>query len=74
MLRPRSHKREGAVSDKKIVRIEIEYDNGDVERATGDDAAEIWRSIESAFVMQHIHGMTYGGPKLIPVARSGKSE
>jgi hypothetical protein len=55
----------------RAVRIEVEYSDGVVERAVGDDAAEIWRAIQSSFTLQYIHGMTYNGPKLQRVAGTG---
>ena len=52
------------MSDEKAVRIEVEWDNGRIERAEGDDAAKIWDAIQGGFVMNHIHGMDYKGPKM----------
>jgi hypothetical protein len=52
------------MSDVKTVRIEVEYDDGMIERAEGDEAAEIWRAVNGSFTLQHIHGMPYRGPKL----------
>jgi hypothetical protein len=57
------------MSDKTVIRIEIEYSDGTLERATGEDANKIWAAIEGGFALQHIHGMTYTGPKLIAVER-----
>lgn len=57
------------MEERKIVRIEIEYEDGAIERATGDDANEIWRRIIGMIVFQHIHGMEYDGPKLQPVSK-----
>ena len=45
-------------------RIEVEWNDGRLERAEGDDAAEIWKAIEGGFVMNHIHGIDYSGPKM----------
>jgi len=59
--------------ERKVVRIEIEYDDGTIERATGDDASEIWRNVEGAFLMRHIHGMPYNGPKMKIVERLDES-
>ena len=50
--------------DPSVVRVEIEYDNGDIERATGVEAAEIWRYLNSGQLMNYIHGAVYTGPKL----------
>ena len=61
------------MADKKVIRIEIEYDDGSMERATGKDATKIWSAIESGFVMRHIHGMPYDGPQMKPVDRSAQS-
>lgn len=55
------------MSELKAIRIEVEYEGGYLERATGDDAAQIWKAIEGAFAMQHIHGMGYKGPRMKPV-------
>lgn len=48
----------------KAIRIEVEWDDGRLERAEGDDAAKIWDAINNGFMMQHIHGMPYSGPKM----------
>lgn len=58
------------MADVKCVRIEMEYDNGLIERAEGADASAIADSINGAFALRQIHGMPYDGPKLKPVDRS----
>jgi len=40
------------MSTKKAVRIEVEYEDGEITQATGEDASIIWKSIESNFVFQ----------------------
>jgi hypothetical protein len=55
--------------DKKVVRIEIEYEDGSGERAIGDDAEKIWQAINGGFVMNHIHGINYDGPQMKPVEK-----
>ena len=55
---------------KEIVRLEIEYSDGSIERAIGKDAAEIWKRIEGMIVLSSIHGMPYTGPKLQLVEKS----
>lgn len=55
------------MSEKKAVRVEVEWDDGTLERATGKDAAVIWDKIASAIVMDAIHGRPYNGPQLKPV-------
>jgi hypothetical protein len=57
------------VKRKKVVRVEIEYEDGSEERAIGDDAEKIWQAIESGFLMNHIHGVSYDGPHLKPVEK-----
>lgn len=54
---------------KLAIKIEIEYDNGEVWRATGEDAVAILQSWQSAQVMEYIHGRPYSGPvmkKVLP--------
>lgn len=42
--------------DKKNVRVEIEFDNGEIMRLTGEQA-ELWqKAVESQGVMSAIHG------------------
>lgn len=53
----------------KCVRIEMEYDDGSLYRATGEDAQKIKASIDSAFVMEAIHGAEYRGPQMQKVER-----
>jgi len=52
------------VSDKKAVRVEVEWDDGTLERATGQDAAIIWDKVAAAIIMEAIHGRPYNGPIL----------
>ena len=56
--------RRTGMSKRKAVRIEVEYDDGLLERAEGEDAAQIWKAIEAGFVFKHIHGMPYLGPQM----------
>lgn len=51
-------------TEKKCVRIELEYDNGEIWRATGEDAQKIRENLDSQTVMMWIHGMPYSGPTL----------
>lgn len=46
----------------KCVRIEFEYDNGEIYRAVGEDAETIRKHIDSAETMNYIHGFKYTGP------------
>lgn len=48
----------------KVVRVEIEYADGKVLRQTGDAAEQIWQHVESAEVMNWVHGGRYSGPTL----------
>lgn len=48
------------MSDAKAIRVEVEYDDGVLERATGEEATEIWRH--------------YSGPKLKPVPKSERDQ
>lgn len=48
----------------KCVRIEYEYEDGRVYRATGDDAEAICKHYRSCEVMDAIHGGHYSGPQL----------
>lgn len=60
------------MSERKVIRIEVEYDDGIVERAVGGDAEKIYSAINGAFFMRHIHGMPYKGPKMQPVERTSE--
>lgn len=51
------------MSEKKCVRIEIEYDDGTVEYQQGDAANQIMKWYHSCEVMNWIHGAHYDGPK-----------
>lgn len=62
------------MSEEKAVRIEVEWDNGRIERAEGEDAAKIWDAIQGGFVMGHIHGMTYSGPKMKVIRDAEREE
>lgn len=57
------------MSSKKVIRIEMEYEDGEISRAVGEDASEIWKQIEGMIVMESIHGRPYTGPKMVPVAK-----
>jgi hypothetical protein len=48
----------------KVIRIEVEYADGSVEWATGDDAHRIWSGLMNGLVIAHQHGSIYFGPKL----------
>ena len=52
------------MSQDKVVKIEITYQSGKVMGAEGDDADAIWRAIDSACMMDAIHGAKYEGPQL----------
>ena len=52
------------MNDERAVRIEVEWDNGRIERAEGEDATTIWRAIQGGFAMNQLHGMPYNGPKM----------
>lgn len=56
----------------KAVRIEIEYEDGCIERAEGDDANEIVKSMGDAFAFRQNHGITYRGPQMRLVAGAEK--
>jgi len=45
--------------DKKIVRVELEYDDGSIHRLTGDDAEKWLEAANGQAVMSHIHGMPF---------------
>lgn len=51
---------------KKIVRIEVEDEDGRVTWATGDDAEKIWAYMNSALFHMANHGSRFNGPFLQP--------
>ena len=57
-----------------VIRIELEHEDGMIESASGDDARQIWATIEGGFTMQHIHGNGYSGPKLKVIRPAGELE
>lgn len=42
----------------------MEFDDGEVLRAVGDDANQIYDHIQSGEVMNYIHGIQYQGPTM----------
>ena len=55
------------MSEKQAIRIEIEYDNGEIWRAEGADAEKILAHWQGGEVMAHIHGAVYAGPSMVKV-------
>jgi len=47
------------VSDLKLVRVTLEYDNGRITSLEGEDADSWMSAANSACVMSHIHGMPF---------------
>lgn len=52
------------MEDAKVVRIEVEYSNGEIREANGEDAAKIMDWWQASEAMQYIHGARYTGPVL----------
>src|SRR5579864_9526164 len=52
------------MNEPKAIRIQVEYDDGHLERAEGEDAPKIWTALSSALAVAHVHGVPYVGPKL----------
>jgi hypothetical protein len=48
----------------KVVRVEVEYESGLIESATGDDADAIWVGMIDAIVFLANRGMVYRGPQM----------
>ena len=48
----------------KVIFIELRYASGKVQRAEGDDAAQIWNWIQSVESLAYVHGARYEGPQL----------
>ena len=61
------------MSEPKVVRVEIEYDNGQILRSEGEDADRIWSNVNGAFVFQAVHGMPYSGPQMKEVRAARES-
>jgi hypothetical protein len=55
--------------EPRVVRVEIEYDNGDVYRASKEDAAELWDTLMGGIALAGHHGTGYGGPQLEKVEK-----
>jgi hypothetical protein len=51
------------------IRIEMEFSDGELLRATGEDAEKIQNWINGATLMNHIHGIDYTGPKMEKVEK-----
>ena len=49
---------------KKAVRIEIEYEDGEIRQAINDDAAAILAHWNECEIMEHVHGRPYNGPTM----------
>jgi hypothetical protein len=62
------------MSERTAIRIEVEYDDGYLERAIGDDAQTIMDAIASAMTMNYIHGSSYNGPTMKPVERAAHKQ
>jgi hypothetical protein len=54
------------LGQKIAVRIEIEYEDGEVVWATGTDAFEVMSYLNTGQMMSATHGMEYKGPTLKP--------
>jgi hypothetical protein len=54
----------------KVIRVEIEYDNGVVYRQTGENAEKIWQALTGAQALQQLRGgFPYDGPQLEKVEK-----
>lgn len=60
----------GVMEEKKVTRIEIEYEDGEIIRATGNEADEISKAWNAAMFMEHVHGRPYNGPVMKSVEPS----
>lgn len=60
------------MKDKAAIRIEIEYDNGEIWRTEGEDAQRILQHWQGGEVMAHIHGARYTGPTLVKIRDAAK--
>lgn len=52
----------------RAIVVYVEYDDGTAKIAKGEIAGEVWDWIESAEVMQAIHGTQYTGTPLEQIA------
>jgi len=52
------------MAERKITSIRIGYDDGTVDHANGDAAAQIWDWLLAGEGMALAHGAEYHGPKL----------
>ena len=64
------------MSDAKVKKIRLEYEDGSVREAKGEDADKIWKHIQGTEDFWFIHGFVYDGPcmKEIKKAKKPKSE
>lgn len=60
-----------AQAAQRVIRIEIEYEDGRIFGASGSDAAVIWWVIDAACMHFALHGADYQGPYLQPL-RAGR--
>jgi hypothetical protein len=60
------------VSGRKVIRMELEWDDGEIQQAVGDDADAIWKDITDGYTFRYIHGMPYKGPMLKTIRKAGE--
>lgn len=60
------------MTNHKCIRIEFEYDDGELWRTEGEDAETIRQQIDDQAVMRTIHGRPYKGPFLKLVCEEPK--
>ncbi len=60
---------------RRVIRMEIEYDDGEVRRAVDDDAETIFRTLMDAFTLTMLRmGGHYEGPVMQVVRGANSSE
>jgi hypothetical protein len=61
------------MSEKRCVKIRIEFADGEMREATGKDAEAILDWWNNSVVMNQIHGARYNGPELKIVRKAKKA-
>ena len=62
------------MNESKCIRIEMEYDDGRLERAKGKDAEILARNIAESFAQMGVYGTLFYNPQMKTVREGRKNE